>query len=95
MKPAFLQLDTLDDRREIHQLLARLSPSRRLAFLRWCCRSAKLPNSRVRPTVPPNHSGNAMEIYFDLFALSANYDFSLDRALTVLVGYVKGRGLPV
>lgn len=38
---ALLVLDTLDDRREIHHLLAKLPPRRRIAFLDWCTRQVK------------------------------------------------------
>ena len=41
--------DNLDDRREIHQLLARLSPLKRVAFVDECCRNAVLPGSAIRP----------------------------------------------
>lgn len=44
-----LVLDTLDDRKEMHGLICRLSPDNRMRFLAWCCRQSHLPNSTVRP----------------------------------------------
>jgi hypothetical protein len=45
-----LSVDTLDDRREIHQLIRRLPPWKKLAFLSWACQTASLsPGSRTKP----------------------------------------------
>lgn len=47
-KPSLLQIDTLDDRREIWHLLHRLRPDRRLAFLDWACSVVVAPGG-VQP----------------------------------------------
>lgn len=39
MKSALLTMDDLDSRREVHVLLHRLSPAKRVAFLDWCCQT--------------------------------------------------------
>lgn len=103
MKPQYALLDTLDDRREIHQLLAKLSPTRRIAFLRWACNQAVLPKSKIRPVVAQKTIDLAalavrdssadtrltLDLYFDLWRLSIAYEFDLDSALTELVAWVR------
>ena len=98
-----LHYDTLDDRREIHTLLARLPPVRRIAWLRWACRSAALPNSDVQPKVAAKTLALAerarwdssaddrltLEAYMDVWYLSFAYAFDLDRALAKLVEMVR------
>jgi hypothetical protein len=105
-KPRWLVLDTLDDRREIHRLLTRISPQARLRFLEWCCQSAVLPHSQVRPTVSRTTRELAAQarwdsgadarlstgIYEDVWYLAGNYDFDIDRALARLVEVARGRG---
>lgn len=49
-KPSLLQIDTLDDRREIWHLLHRLRPDRRLAFMDWACAQVHAPGG-TRPIV--------------------------------------------
>lgn len=98
-RPACLLLDSLDDRREIHRLLARLSPARRLAFLRDCCRRARLPGHRdftgpSRKTVELAELARrddsadrrlTLDVWFDLWHLATHYAFDLDDALARLV----------
>jgi hypothetical protein len=50
VKLAILQLDTLDDRREVHSLLARLPPRDRVRFLSECC--SRVPQSKGKLPVP-------------------------------------------
>lgn len=100
MKPQFLQYDTLDDRREVYCLLARLSPTRRLGYLRWCCSQAVVPNSRTRPgparkTVElaelARRDSSAdtrltLDIFFDWWNLvGISYELDPDLALAKLV----------
>lgn len=103
MKPQYLQTDNLDDRREIYYLLARLSPRRRIAFLRWACQTAVLPCSTVRPRVLQKTEDLArlaerddsaderltLEIFFDVWHLCLSYKFDLDNALARLVQIVR------
>ena len=102
-KPAYLCLDTRDDRREIHDLLTRLPPRERIRFMRWACSQATLPASRTHPGVSRKtvrlavravrdssaDRALALECYFDLWHLSISYDFDLDRALEMLVETVR------
>jgi hypothetical protein len=102
-KPRYLQFDTVDDRREIHQLLRRLSPSRRIAFLEWCCEAATLPNSTIHPKVSRAtrelaeaarwedgaDSRLSLAVYTDVWMLAAQYRFSIDDALRRLVEMVR------
>ena len=86
-KPAWLILDTKDDRKEIHHLLAALPPAARMEFLAWCCRQVVLPQTRTHPVpsarmaprfAEARHSDSAderltMEIYFDFWRLCNTY----------------------
>lgn len=104
-KPVLLAHDNLDDRREIHRLLARLSPAGRVDFLRKACAAATLPAAKTHPGVSQktlalaglaqrDDSADArltLDVYMDLWYLSAHYRFDLDRALAQLVQLVRGR----
>lgn len=50
MKPTWHDIDTLDDRRELHHLLGKLSPRDRVLFLAECCR--RVPQAKGRLPVP-------------------------------------------
>jgi hypothetical protein len=102
-KPASLCLDTLDDRRQIHDLLTRLPPQRRIAFIRWACGQATLPHSTTHPVVSRKtmrlarraavdssaDKALALECYFDLWTLAIQCRFDMDRALERLVEMVR------
>lgn len=95
--------DTRDDRKEMHQLLCKLSPAKRLAFLAWCCTKAAVPNSVIRPCVGramPERAALAMkddsadeklslEIYLDVWNLSLQYQLDLVEATAELVRRVR------
>jgi hypothetical protein len=102
-KPAHICLDTLGDRREIHDLLTRLAPRARIAFMRWACQQATLPHSTRHPGVSRktvrlaaraerDSSADrmlALDLYFDVWHLAMNYDFDLNAALEKLVEMVR------
>lgn len=104
-RPTYLRLDTLDDRRQIHDLLTRLSPRRRIAFMRWACEQATLPGTTKHPGVSrktvrlarlAERDGSAdarlsLDCYFDVWLLASQYDFDLDMALEKLVEMVRGQ----
>ncbi|VTT96582.1 unnamed protein product [Gemmataceae bacterium] len=100
--PSLLTLDTLDDRRELHTLLARLSPRARVSFLAWCCgqvtgRVRPVASARMGSTVGAAYRcGRAddrltNEVYGDLLSLAANYGFDLAAAAAELERRVRGR----
>lgn len=103
MTHALIQHNTLDDRRELHTLLGRLPPARRVAFVADCCARSVLPHSRVRPFVDPHTYALAeravrddaadtrlsLVLYQDLWLLSSNFDFDLSAALDRLEQVVK------
>lgn len=105
MKPEFLSYDNLDDRKELHYLLNKLHPVRRLAFLRWCCARATLPGAKSHPE--PSHTMYpltelacrddsaskrlTMEIYQDIWRISCQYQFPIHRACAKLVEMVRAR----
>lgn len=100
--PSLLSLDTLDDRRELHTLLCKLSPRARVSFLAWCCSQV---NGKLRPVASARmgetvdlayRCGRAddrltNEIYGDLLSLAANYRFDLGAAAVELERRVRGR----
>ena len=97
--PFIVAHDNLDSKRELWGLLKRLSPRRRVKFLRWCCTQATLPSTSIQPRVQPatderaelamrDDSADAAltyECYFDIFAMANQYELDLDRALNKLV----------
>lgn len=82
--------DTRDDRKEIAYLLEKIPPTLRVRWLRWCCTKCTLPNSAVRPCVPPYSTGeNAMECYFDFWSLVNQYRLKPEIGLDALIQVVK------
>ena len=73
---ALLKLDTRDDRREVAQLLRRLSPSRRVAFLQWCC--ARAPLNPNYPAIRPQVQRKTLEL-----AEAARWDSGADERLAI------------
>lgn len=78
-------LDTLDDRREIHTLLGKLSPRKRVAFLDWCCKRAKgrcrpTPSWRMAPRISEAMKDDdaderlTLELYYDFWVLVHQYE---------------------
>jgi hypothetical protein len=104
-KPRFLIYDNLDDRREIHTLMGKLSPQSRIEFVAQCCRDAPLQVSRKNPHIAAKTLELAKtarwdssaderlttELYFDLWSLANGFDFDLDIALARLVQMVRKR----
>lgn len=85
-----LVYDNLDDRREIHRLLERLSPTGRKRFLAWCCQQVTIsPNSTIHPRVAQRTRGLAQEIFYDVWALAIQYGLDLDVVAAKLVEVVK------
>ncbi len=76
-----LAVDDRDTRQEVYVLLSKIPAARRLAWLRWACASVTLAGSKQSPVVPPTHSGNAMEVYLDSWALVN--DYHLDPAASL------------
>lgn len=89
MKPRFLVYDNLDDRREIHTLLAKLSPQNRKRWLGWCCRQATLGKSRFRPGVARKTEGHAIEIFFDFWLLVSQFEVDVDVCVAKLAELAK------
>jgi hypothetical protein len=97
-----LVLDSRDDRRELHGLLHRLPPKRRLEFLEWCCKqvppAAKLPVPAVwkmRATVEQAYrceKANEVlsnEIYCDLLQLFNVYHLDAMKTALELTALVR------
>jgi len=103
MKGPLVQVDNLDDRKEIWCLLDRLGPQRLVGFLTWCCSQATLPKGKQRPRVSQSTRDLAdrarwdtgayerlrLETWTDIWMLANNYSFDLDNALVKLVEIVR------
>ena len=78
-RPKPVQFDNLDDRREIHELLRRLPPRRRVQWLTWACRQstlAKQDGTGIRDQT--RVSRKTLEL-----AEKARWDSSADERLTM------------
>ena len=98
--------DSLDDRREIYYLLARLPPRRRVQWLAHACSGAVIPQSRTRPHVSPKtwaraeacqrddslDEGLTTEVFFDFWTMAANYGLDVAKAIEALVRMARGKG---
>lgn len=105
VKSPLIQVDNLDDRREVWTLMKRLSPARRVQFLEWCCSQARLGKHPGKPVVAMKTKRLAAQarwddsaeerlqndLWMDLWMLVNNYDFDLDAGLARLVEMVRGR----
>jgi hypothetical protein len=96
---AVIQIDNRDDRREIHRLLAQLSPDMRVRFLAACCRGARFHGKgllapRLRPetwqraawarTDSAQDECLTLECFFDLVHLANNFSLDLGSVLARL-----------
>lgn len=88
MKPAYLQFDNLDDRREILHLLHKLAPAERVRFLAWCCGQCR-PKGATYHGPSARTKGHALEIFFDVWLLAVQDGLNLDRALKKLEEVVR------
>lgn len=98
------QFDNLDDRREIHHMLARLSPTARVAFVDWCCaRCCKTSIGRDPVQVQAKTRKLAdlarvddsadkrlsFDLYFDLWFLAMNWGLDLGEVADELTRRVR------
>lgn len=95
--PTLLQLDTRDDRRELWHLFHRLSPTRRVAYLAWCCGRVCGPG-QTRPTVSHRMTDTVVmayrsgeydlrltnEVYTDVLVLAGQWGLDLAAAAVEL-----------
>lgn len=95
-------LDTLDDRREIHTLLGRLSPRERVAFLGWCCERAKgkcrpKPSRKMDPRIRDAMRDDGaderltLEMYYDFWVLVHQYEVDSVAAAKELERRCRGK----
>ena len=103
MKPTLLQIDTLDDRREIWHLLHRLPPDARLAFMDWACSLVVAPGNtrpvmsrlRMAATIAAAWRDNDADeqltnlLYGDLLVLGSQWGVDLVRCTLALEQWVK------
>jgi len=97
-----LAYETLDDRREVYGLLARLPPADRVAFLSWCC--GRVPGgAKLAPAPAPWLAARAAaarrcdradarltaEVYVDFWALVNAYHLAPGPALAELARRVR------
>lgn len=98
-----LAVDTLDDRREIHGLLAKLAPWDRVRFLARCCQAVHKPGRnnvgpsvfRMRERIEASYrcdkadDGLTNMLYADLLFLAAQWGLDLAQAAVDLERVVK------
>jgi hypothetical protein len=104
MKPEYLTLDTRSDRKEIHGLLARLPPEKRVAFLQWACRQVPKTNDNKLPEPAVwkmwatadlarrcDRADLALtnEVYADVMTLSMTWNLDLVKCVLVLEQLVR------
>lgn len=105
MKSSLLLLDTLDDRREIHSLLHRLSPRDRVRFLARCCRRVtdargygpRVSLWRMRERIDASYrcgkadDGLTNECYGDILVMAASWGLDLLAVAAELEQVARGR----
>lgn len=106
MAPTLLAVDTLDDRRELHTLLHKLHPRKRVRFVEWCCAAV----TRPRQSAPVVTTGEQMvreaercergddrltnDCLMMLYSLGSQWALDMPRAAKVLEAYVRTGVLP-
>lgn len=104
-KPPLLIVDNLDTRREVWQLLKRLSPAKRIEFLTWCCERARPKRGQGKPFVNQKTLDLAAkarwdsgaderlhhEVWGDLWTLVNSFGLSPDAAQARLVQMARGK----
>lgn len=89
-KPLYAKFDNRDDRGECHRLLERIPPKLRIRWLKWCCERTKLKGGTLGAKVLPGTTGeNSMEVYFDFWSLTNEYQFDPLVGLNALVEIVR------
>lgn len=101
-----LSIDTVDDRRELHHLLSKLSPRKRVDFLKRCCARCKSKMGPVEPNLyqmaprvraalkgceKADH-GLTRDIIGDLLMLAYSYDLDLTKVVVDLERTVRRPG---
>ena len=106
MTPTLLAVDDLDDRRELHTLLHKLHPRKRVRFVAWCCAAVTRPRQSA-PVVTTDEQWvrdaercergddrltNAC--YLDVLSLGSQWNLDMPRAAKVLEEFVRRGELP-
>lgn len=89
MGPTFTYVE-LDDRREFWALLARLSVSQRIDWLRWCCREASA--GRGVTVYVTASTGSVPDVWHDAVTIFGQGGLTVDRAGVRLRELVNGKG---
>jgi hypothetical protein len=90
MKSPLEQFDTKDDRTEVYLLFDRLTPAKRLMYLRWACRQCTA--MKLQPYVKPGHSGTTKECVMDFWGLVHSFGLHAEAALAALEAFVRING---
>ena len=81
--------DNKDDRREIINLLDKMTKARRIEWLQWCCANSVLPNSQKRPVVAHTTLGECVEIFQDFWLLVCSFELDTTFCVAELVKMVR------
>lgn len=109
MKPTYLSLDTLDDRRAVWSLIHRLPPARRLRYLERCCLAVSdqhgngpRPTPEMRTKAVPDalrcERGNdrlTNMIYADLLGMACNLHLDFAAVALDLERIARGHVVPL
>lgn len=77
------------EQRELRRLLDRLTPAKRIAWLRWCCRQVSQPG--FAGTKVMESDGSTEAVLWDALSLKVMFGLSLERMGTELVQRVRAR----
>lgn len=106
MTPTLLAVDTLCDRRELHTLLHKLHPRKRVRFVEWCCATVTRPRQSAPVVTTDEQQVRDAErcergddrltnlCLMDVYALGSQWNLDLPRAAKVLEEYVRKGELP-
>jgi len=79
----------LDDRRELWRMLDRLTPSQRIAWLKWCCLQAN--HGQSVGVFVEQSTGRTSEVFADAMTIMNQGRLTLNRAGEKLHQMVRGR----
>lgn len=106
MTPTLLAVDTLDDRRELHTLLHKLHPRKRVRFVEWCCAVVARPHQSspvvmtgeqmVREAERCERGDDRLtnDCLMMLYSLGSQWSLNMPAAARSLEAYVRKGVLP-
>ena len=98
-----MQFDTKGDRGDMLDMLDRLPPRKRMAWLKWCCENSRIPRTTIPMAVRSDTWQRAqhaqtddsaseklsVEVFQDVWNLALQYELDMPAALEKLYLLVK------